>query len=168
MCGLLCSLLIGSAQADSGFKNADDADPQKLPEDVVTMPAAPKSENLVEFDVSAATTNHFFVDAATLSVGNDGVVRYVLVVKAPGGATNITFEGMRCTSGEYRIYATGRGDGGWSKSRNDSWRPIENKPVNRHHAALRQELFCPDGIPVGSADAARDALRRGYNPRPSN
>jgi hypothetical protein len=72
---------------------------------------------------------------------------------------------MRCASGEYRIYASGRADGGWSKSRNDNWRPIENKPVNRHHAALSHDLFCPDGLPVGSADVGRDALRRGNNSR---
>lgn len=166
---LVCTLLVGPAQADSGLKNADDTDRQKLPEeDAVAMPAAPRSQNLVEFEVSAATTNHFFIDAATLNVGNDGVVRYVLVVRTSGGATNTTFEGMRCASGEYRIYASGHADGGWSKSRNDNWRPIENKPVNRHHAALSKDFFCPDGTPVGSADAARDALRRGYNPRLSN
>jgi hypothetical protein len=162
---LMCCLVIGQAQADAGSKNIDDADRQKLTEDEVAMPVAPKSENLVEFDVSAATTNHFFIDASTLSVSNDGVVRYVLVVRAAGGAVNTSFEGMRCASGEYRIYASGRGDGGWAKSRNDIWRPIENKPVNRHHAALSKELFCPDGMAVASADAARDALRRGRNLR---
>jgi hypothetical protein len=164
----MCCLLIGQAQADSGSKTLDDADRQKLTEEEVALPAAPRRENLVEFDVSAATTNHFFVDASTLSVSNDGVVRYVLVVRTSGGATNTSFEGIRCTSGEYRIYASGRADGSWAKSRSEVWRPIENKPVNRHHAALSHDFFCPDGLPVGNADAARDALRRGRISRAAN
>jgi hypothetical protein len=128
------------------------------------LPAAPKNENLVEFYVGAATTNHFSIDATTLTVGTDGIVRYTLVVTTAGGATNTTFEGMRCSSGEYRIYASGRADGSWVKSRSELWRPIENKPVNRHHAALKLEFFCPDGI-AGSSDQTRAALRRGNNGR---
>jgi hypothetical protein len=139
----------------------EDADPTKLPELELVLPAAPKNENLVEFYVSAATTNHFFVDAATLLVGGDGIVRYTLVVRTAGGATNTTFEGMRCSTGEYRVFASARADGAWTKARSETWRPIENKPVNRHHAALSGDFFCPDGIAIGSADEARARLRLG-------
>jgi hypothetical protein len=137
------------------------ADAERPAEAEVALPAAPQAANLVEVYVSAASANHFYVDAATLAVGADGIVRYALVVKTAGGATNATYEGIRCASGEYRIYATGHGDGSWARARGELWRPIENKPVNRQHAALAREFFCPDGIAVGSSDAARSNLRRG-------
>jgi len=133
----------------------------------VEPPAFPKQENLREFYVSAVATNKYFIDASTLAVGADGVVRYVLVVKTSGGATNVSFEGINCKDRSWKHYATGRSDNGtWTKSRaaRIEWRPIENKPVNRHHAALSRDFFCPMGNPIDTADEGRNALRLGKHP----
>jgi len=133
----------------------------------VEPPAFPKQENLIEFYVSAATTNKYFIDASTLAPGTDGIVRYVLVVKTSGGATNVSFEGINCRERTWKHYATGRSDNTWVKPSavRVEWRAIENKPVNRHHAALNRELFCPDGIAIHTADEGRNALRLGKHPR---
>jgi len=132
----------------------------------IEPPAFPGQENLLEFYVSPATTNKYFIDASTLAVGADHVVRYVLVVKTSGGATNVSFEGINCKEGSWKHYATGRNDKTWAKSRASriEWRPIENKPVNRHHAALSRDLFCPGGIAIHTADEGRNALRLGKHP----
>lgn len=130
----------------------------------IELPAFPKPERLVEFYVSAVTPNKFLIDAATLGVGADGIVRYTLVVRTSGGAENITFEGMNCKEGKWRLYATGRADGSWVRSRSSDWRFIENKPVNRHHAALSRDLFCPNGGTLLNADEGRTALRLGKHP----
>lgn len=133
----------------------------------VEPPAFPKQENLLEFYVSAATTNKYFIDASTLAPGMDGIVRYVLVVMTSGGATNVSFEGINCRERTWKHYATGRSDSTWVKSSatRSEWRPIENKPVNRHHAALNREFFCPDGVIIHTADEGRNALRSGKHPR---
>lgn len=132
----------------------------------VEPPAFPQQENLREFYVSAVATNKYLIDASTLAVGSDGVVRYVLVVKTSGGATNVSFEGINCRERSWKHYATGRSDGAWVNSRaaRIEWRPIENKPVNRHHAALSRDLFCPGGIAIHTADEGRNALRLGKHP----
>ena len=132
----------------------------------IEPPAFPRQENLLEFYVSAVATNKYFIDASTLSVGSDGVVRYVLVVKTSGGATNVSFEGINCKERSWKHYATGRSDSTWTKSRaaRIEWQPIENKPVNRHHAALSRDLFCPMGIAINTADEGRNALRLGKHP----
>jgi hypothetical protein len=145
--------------------NHNYAEPVEWRELQAEPPAAPRNEDLIEFYVGPNTTNRFYIDGTTLSAGKDGVVRYVLVVKAAGGATNVTFEGIRCQTGEYRLYASGRADGTWALSRTASWRPIENKPINRHHAALSRDLFCQSGIPIANPDQGRDALRRSKDPR---
>ncbi len=134
---------------------------QELP---MTLPPAPQEESLQSFYVSATTTHRFAVDGATLSVGEDGVVRYVLVVEAGGGARNVTFEGMRCETRQRRVYATGRRDGSWSKARNSDWVRIQDVAANRHHAALFLEYFCPGGVIVRSPQVALDLLRRGGFP----
>ena len=130
----------------------------------IQFPSGISEESLQPFYVSAATDNRFFIDLATLSVGSDGVVRYVLLVVTSEGARNVTFEGLRCASQERRIYATGRRDGSWSKSRNSSWVRIQNVYGNRHHAALFLDYFCPAGVIVRDAAEASDALRHGEHP----
>lgn len=133
-------------------------------EEPLTLPAYPKDADLIEFYVSAAATNHFFVDGATLSAGKDGIVRYTLVVKTSGGATNVSYEGIRCGANEYKLYATGRADNSWVLAKTDTWRPIENKLTNRYHAALNREFLCPIGKPIGSAEEGSNALRLGKHP----
>lgn len=133
----------------------------KWRESAVEFPAPPLNENLLQFYVSAATDNRFFIDGSTLAVGSDGVVRYVVVIETSGGARNVTFEGLRCATRERRLYASGRADGSWSRSRNDQWSKIQTSAANRYHAALYLDYFCPDDIIVRSAEVARDALRRG-------
>jgi len=127
-------------------------------------PAFPKDENLREYYVSEVATNKYMIDTTSIAPGADGVVRYVLVVKTSGGATNVSFEGLRCKDLTWKHYASGRADGTWSKARTPEWRRVENKPVNRHHAALSRDLFCPSGDPITSADEGRNALRLGKHP----
>ena len=128
------------------------------------LPAFPTDESLTEFYVSQVATNKYFIDAKSLSVGTDGVVRYALVVRTSGGAQNISFEGIHCKERAWKLYATGQRDGTWSTARVSQWRPIENKPVNRHHAALSREFFCPQGGHILSANEGRNALRLGKHP----
>jgi hypothetical protein len=142
----------------------EDYESKKWQEMEVQLPGAPKPENLLPFDVSAASANQFFIDGSTLSVGTDGVVRYVLVVLSPQGARNVTFEGMRCEAREYRIYASGRLDGSWSKARKNEWVRIQEAYANRQHAALFLDYFCPVGVIVRNAAEARNALVRGIHP----
>lgn len=132
----------------------------------VEPPAFPRQENLLEYYVGPVATNNYFIDASTLSVGSDGIVRYVLVVRTSGGATNVSFEGINCKELTWKHYATGRSDGTWVKPRaaRIEWRPIENKPVNRHHASLSRDYFCPASSAINTADEGRNALRLGKHP----
>lgn len=162
---LLLLMLAPSAHADTFFRDPTDPDVSQWREGGVVLPAFPQEGNLREFYVSELTAHRFFIDASTLSVGQDGVVRYALVVRTRSGATNITFEGIHCERREFRIYATGQRDGSWVNARKSQWRPIENKPMNRHHAALSSGLFCPGGIVIHTADEGREALRLGKHPQ---
>lgn len=126
------------------------------------LPEYPKPENLIRFYVSAVASNVYLVDAKTLSVGADGVVRYVLVVKTPGGATNVSFEGMRCKTKERRLYALGRGETAWTRARGKDWSDIQ---PGSHQNVLYKEYFCPNGVPIFRAEEGADALRRGGNLR---
>jgi hypothetical protein len=124
------------------------------------LPPYPKTENLIPFKVSSATNNRFFVDAESISVGEDQVVRYTVVIEAAGGAKNISFEGLRCESGERRLYAYGHADGTWSRARNAGWEPIKFRSLLSYHKALFEDHFCRDGIRVKDGKEAAQNLRR--------
>ena len=158
-CFALLTCLGGTAWA-----SAFDEEPVIWREAEVLFPALPAAENMWSFFVSAAASNRFLVDPASLSVGGDGVVRYVLLVETPGGARNMTYEGMRCATREKRIYASARRDGSWSSSRNEAGEKIRDIAPNRQHAALFLDYFCPGGVIVRDSDEARDALSKGGHP----
>ncbi|MBV2183516.1 MAG: CNP1-like family protein [Rhizobium sp.] len=160
-----CALAAGvGAWAQPVPPNRVEAEETVWTEDEVALPAYPQADDLREFYVSELTAHKFFVDASTLSVGKDGVVRYTLVVRTGGGATNVSFEGIRCATGELKLYASGHRDGTWAKSRQSEWRPIENKLANRQHVSLFRDLFCPFGVPIKSPAEGREALNLGRHP----
>lgn len=137
----------------------------RLPsEEAAPLPPYPQRSQLIEFFVAASSEFRFFIDAASLSVGADGVVRYILVARSPAGVENISFEGMRCATSEVRLYAVGR-DGSWA-GKPGEWREIAPRSVQRWHNALYREYFCPHKQPIGSASEAIEALRRGDRPVP--
>ncbi len=143
-----CTLIVAMLAALPGaaqWKAWDyELDQEKKPwtELQTRLPPHPKPDNLLPFDLGSNTANRYFVDAASVSVGEDDVVRYTLVVKSGGGATNVSFEGIRCKTREYRIYAFGHADGQWSRARNPGWREIRGREINGYHFALRHDYFC--------------------------
>lgn len=132
--------------AASQWKDWDyDLDQEKKPwaELQTQIPPYPKPENLLKFYAGAATPHSYFIDSASVSVGDDGVVRYTLMIKTGGGATNVSFEGIRCEGREIKIYAFGRPNGEWSRARDSRWKRIEAQEVNDYHRMLHGDYFCP-------------------------
>ncbi len=125
----------------------------------VPFPAYPSSADLIPLDVRSSTRTQFFIDPRSLSLADDGVVRYVLVVRGAGGAESVSFEGIRCATAERKLYALGRG-GEWVPSRNDSWQWIVDNALNRQHAVLAKEYFCPPGSARPSLAEILDLLRK--------
>lgn len=129
----------------------------------VVFPDPPEERNLHEFFVTAASPNTFLIDESTLSVGADRVVRYVLIVRTQGGAENVTFEGLRCSSGERRIYAHGRDDGSWVPARRSEWEPLRANSYNMPRAVLAAQHFCDGPVPPRSREEALRGLREGVS-----
>jgi hypothetical protein len=164
---LALPLLLCSALALAQFKSDWELERELRDwrEREVQLPAYPKVENLVEFYVSAASDFRFFVDRSSISVGDDGVVRYTLVARSSSGAENVSYEGIRCRAGAYRVYALGSKSGApWSQRGASDWRPIEQKTLHRQHHALWREYFCPHRVPIVDAAEGADALARGGHP----
>jgi len=136
-----------------------DADRKPWEEIKAGIPSYPGTGDLVALEVSGASMHRFHVDARSLSVGEDGVVRYTLVIKAAGGATNVTFEGIHCELRQQKYYAVGRADGSWVRARNPQWRRIESQDINRHHSVLYWDAFCSGKQPHKSVREVLQLLR---------
>ena len=152
-----CLALVGLSSAAFGGLLLE-ADPDWM-EGEFALPPAVEVSRLRSFFVSSASPNSFFVDEGSVSVGDDEVVRYTLVVRTPGGAENVTFEGLRCATGERRIYASGRKNGDWTPMKNSAWQPIGDNTYNRPHAALAHDYFCDGPAPPRDREHALRLLR---------
>ena len=147
------------------FEYQFDEDNKPWQEVQAQLPAYPKTEEMLPFFVSAATDNQFFIDPKSISVGDDGVVRYTLIAKSPSGVLNVSFEGMRCGTHERKLYAFGRMDHTWSRNKYAKWEEIRYQDRNRQHHMLYDDFFCPGAIIVNDANEAIAALKRGIHPR---
>jgi hypothetical protein len=159
--GFLLATAVPAAAQWRLFESEFDEEKKPWAEIEAKLPVAPKPENLIPFEAGGATPHRFYIDAPALSVGEDGVVRYTLVVKTAGGATNVSFEGIRCATQEQKSYAMGRGDGRWVRVRDPQWRRIEYKELNRHHGVLYADFFCPERhVRMVTAKQMLEALKR--------
>lgn len=148
--------------------DAIDFDEKPLDEAPVVLPGAPKSDGLLAFDPGRRTTMRFFVDPASVAVVHDGIVRFSLVIRGDGAASNVSYEGIRCKTRERKVYAYGRADGTWLPARNPTWAKIAGPDTEGHRFVLYQNYFCPSRQIIASASEGVEALRRGGHPRASD
>jgi hypothetical protein len=133
-------------------------------EQAVTLPAFPKPERLLRFDAGPASPFAYFIDSDSLSVGSDGVVRFSVVAKSDG-ATNVSYEGIRCAYRERKTYAFGHADQTWRATRDPQWVRIGPAATDLYRFVLWNLYFCPERQTIRSANEGRDALRLGGHPR---
>lgn len=160
--------LSATAQAQSRFEEDFDDKDKPWQEVAVQMPPAPQQADLVSFYVSATATQSFAIDTRSLSLGQDGVIRYTLVAISDAGAKNVSYEGIRCATYERKLYAFGRSDGSWSRSRRDQWERIQSNAANRQHAALTKDFFCVEKTIAGTAEDIVSRIRQGQTLAPQS
>ncbi|MGN6704304.1 MAG: CNP1-like family protein [Burkholderiaceae bacterium] len=161
------ALPLPSLHAQTIDDDSDDT-PPAWQEKPVQLPPFPREANLLPFDAGTTSTYRFAIDPASISVGEDGVVRYTLVGKSAQGAVNISYEGIRCASREVKLYAFGNGNGGWAASRHPHWKTISTLDRNSQHFTLAEDYFCVDRLVDGSASDIVNRLHAGgrAGPRP--
>lgn len=111
------------------------------------MPPYPDDRDLLRVEpVRTDPQFDYWVDGKNLSIGDDGVVRYTLVISAKtGNARNLRVEGIRCGTTEYRTYAYGTGRGTLKPARRSAWAPIRNDASDHIRADLKRYYFCKEG-----------------------
>ena len=86
------------------YGDDEDEKPREYKVLPVNLPAFPDEEKLLQFEIGPTQTQSFFVDPASVSVSPDEI-RYTMVTKSSAGARNVSYEGVRCGTFEFRRYA---------------------------------------------------------------
>ena len=149
-----------SVSVNAGLFSDDDGKAAPLEEGALVLPATPKADDLLRYTVGPGTAMTFAVDAKSVSVGDDQIVRYSSVITSGTGVTNISYEGIRCKTAERKLYATGRPDGSWSSVPEPVWRRISQAGSNSYQATLMKEFFCDGEAVAGKASTMVERLRR--------
>lgn len=159
--GLLLFLGVATTiQAQSYPDEDSEAQKKSWQETAIVLPTAFQATDLLPFDVATTVTQTFAIDAKSLSISMDGVIRYTLVAQSQSGAKTISYEGIRCQTFEKKLYAFGRKDGSWSLARRDQWEAIAGSAINRAHVALAQDYFCQNKTSAGDAATILERLKR--------
>ncbi len=129
-----------SVAAGNGLDNPDWAEEQIPP------PPAYSTDHLIALDMPQAVSLKVGVDPESLSVGADGVVRYVIVMRNATGSTNAVYEGIRCFSDEVKTYARQGSSGQWSMVQNPAWKSVNDNMPSHHAQAFARQGGCKDRL----------------------
>lgn len=110
-------------------------------------PDYPQENDLLEVAGPPAYSNYqYLIDGKNLQVNKDGVVRYSIVIRSPGGTDNVRYEGLRCTSSQVKSYAYGSTGMDGSKTftpwENADWKPVSSNGALGYTGSLVENYFC--------------------------
>lgn len=139
-------------------------EPPKFEESEVNLPTTLRTRDLVAIPLPGSELR-MGIDPESLSNGADGVVRYVVVAASASGTINAIYEGVRCNTGEVKVYARHYPDSGWKATASPAWQKIGAGAAQRHTLEIvRNGLCTSDGRPRTPAEILRD-LRIGKSTR---
>jgi len=133
----------------------------KWKESNAVIPDFPKQDDLLMVEVDKADSPfNYFIDTKNVSISSDGgVIRYSVVIQSDSGAKNVIYEGIRCKTAEFRIYAFGSYDNKFVKARTSEWKLIQNNAAMAHRYNLYTHYMCNEYQTHSSIDIVLQKIR---------
>jgi hypothetical protein len=116
-------------------------------------------KRLVPFEVSANSPLQWGFDPQTMAIGQDDIVRYVVVAQSPSGVVNAMYEAIRCGTGEWKTYARYNQDSGWTNASEPKWQPLRSGP-SPHAARLASQGVCTGKAAASSVRQIVQSVRQ--------
>ena len=160
---LATALLVGATfsawgQAGNGLDNPDWTEEKKPP------PPAFSKERALPLDMPKFVSVRVGIDPATVSVGKDGVVRYVAVMSNASGNVNAVYEGIRCASDQVKTYARSGTSGQWSLVTEPLWQEVNGNQPSKHAFVFARLAACDTRV-ANRLDDVIKALQTQQKPR---
>ena len=156
---LALALVLATLGATSAIgQNNNFEEPPPWQEKAQTPPATFELDPLIPVDNPTRSSLSYGVAPQTIVVGEDKVVRYVVIAKSPRGAMNVLFEGVRCDTREVKTYASWRQDSGWRELPQAQWQALRSAN-SRYAQTLANDAFCETRLVYGNAAQIVERLR---------
>lgn len=133
-------------EVDRGEFTYDDSQDIPWIENETEILAVPAPENLAEIRLDQGPEGlTMLIDKSRIAVNpDDRVIRVWLWVRRDGGSESGTFEGFRCATREYKIYAYANPSRQpmVKKAKNPSWKDAPNRGSAGFRRELLDDYFC--------------------------
>lgn len=148
-------------QAQPAFDEPEWAETQVPP------PPAFDMKKLVAVDVPGSTLA-YGVDPASIQISKkDGIVRYVMVAASASGTRNVMYEGLRCSTGEFKTYSRYSPEGKWNPVADSPWRSVFGNMPSKHALQFAKAGACDGATAAITVDELVSRLKN-PNYRTSN
>lgn len=150
------SLVLGWSSAHAGWLGQD------APRQELDLPPPPSFDvaTAEPFEMPGDQRLRYAVVPDTLQVGEDGLLRYVLVATSAGGGQNILFEALDCARSEHKTLARWSSyQRQWLVVKSPRWVNVDDAR-SAASAVLTQGVFCLDRNVLGPRDALLRELKR--------
>jgi hypothetical protein len=159
----LAAATMAMAAATPALAQYADLDRADWREDPAPPPPAYSTSGLVEIEMPRGSSVKMGVDPSTITINlATGIVRYVVVAHGPS-AVNASYEGIRCATGEYKVYARQTQGNPWSPSDEDRWKAMRGQTgvvVSYPYRLARDGMCVGNSVRHDVADMVRE-LRSG-------
>jgi hypothetical protein len=125
----------------SAFAQLRDNDPD-WKESEVPPPPPFQIDRALPLDMPRHISVRVAVDPETMRITEDGIVRYVVIASTLAGNINASYEGIRCLTGEVKIYARYSSNGTWRPVPNPAWKPLDDNRPSPHALAFARQGAC--------------------------
>jgi hypothetical protein len=133
-------------EVERGEFQYDDSDDIPWIENETKVLGLPNPDNLMVVNLDQLPRGMtLMLDESSISVNEeDRVVRVWLWVRTGSGADNASFEGFRCDTREYKVYAYGnpRRTPPVTKAKRPRWREAKKLPSGNYRRELMDFYFC--------------------------
>jgi len=133
-------------EVDRGEFRYDDSQDIPWIENETEVLAVPREEDLVQLDINQSPPGlQVWIDRSRITVDpKDRVVRLWVVMRSEQGVQNGTFEGYRCDTGEYKIYAYSNPHRKppVSKANRPVWQEVGGRRGINYRSEMMSDYFC--------------------------
>jgi len=127
------------------------------------LPAYPVQENLLEVDAGTEGLQYtVYLDESSLVKGDDGVVRYTVVLVSSTGIWNVAHEGLHCGERMFRRYAYGV-NRQWQPMADSPWKPLRGRGAYQYRLVFYEKFICDPTRLNQSAGQILDRFRENWH-----
>jgi CNP1-like family len=133
----------------------------------VPPPPAFDMKKLVAVDVPGSALA-YGVDPASIQISKkDGIVRYVMVATSTSGARNVMYEGLRCSTGEFKTYSRYLPEGEWKPVTGAQWKSVFGNMPSKHALQFAKAGACEGATSASTVDGLVSRLKNPNNRTPN-